>query len=175
MKKVLSPGVQDGKVTDFHSQVPWVGSDRAQRLIGRSEEQVVDDTLVLQSNVGNRVWKREHDVEVLDWQQLGFAGFQPAGTGQRLAFRAVPIPARVVRDALMSALVTLFDMTAQGGRAALLKGARNHTLLPRNRKGFSVRCRVQAKHIPHFKERATQWDGFDSRSVGGVRRVWESV
>ena len=59
----------------------------------------------------------------------------------------------------MPALVALLDMPAQRAGTAFLNGARNYTLLPRSRKGFQVRCSVQAKHIPHLKGRAIHGRG----------------
>ena len=62
----------------------------------------------------------EDDVEVWRCEELGLSVLKPLGARQRLAFWAVAIAARVVRDALVAAGIALLDVAAQRGRATLL-------------------------------------------------------
>ena len=65
----------------------------------------------------------EDDVEVLAVEDLGGPALDPRRAFQRLTFRTVPIRARVVRKALVSADITLFDMAAERrGAAGLDRG-----------------------------------------------------
>lgn len=43
--------------------------------------------------------------------------FEPFRFGERLTLRAVPIPAGIVTDPAMSAMVALIDMTAENRRS----------------------------------------------------------
>ena len=90
----LPPRVQDGQKADLGAEVFRVGSDRAQGLGGRLEEQIVDAAFVLQADLGDLLWEGEHDMEVLHRQQLVEARLQPCPLGHGLALRAVPIAAR---------------------------------------------------------------------------------
>ena len=62
-------------------------------------------------------------MEVLYGKQLRLAVVKPFGPGQRLALRAVPIPAGIIGDALVTATVALFDVAAKCGSATALNGA----------------------------------------------------
>jgi len=70
-------------------------------------------------------------------QQFGLALFEPLGSGQGLAFGTMPIGTRVIGIALVSALVTAFQMAAQRGGATQFDGAQ-YALLP-SRQSCSVR------------------------------------
>ena len=60
----------------------------------------------------------EDNMGVGHGQEFATARIEPAVTRLALAFWAMPIAARVVRDSTMSAARTLIDMTTQGSRAA---------------------------------------------------------
>ncbi len=62
-------------------------------------------------------------MEVFGIEKLSLTILDPLGAGQGLAFWAMPVAAAVVSNALILALVTLFDMAAQGGGATALDGA----------------------------------------------------
>ena len=116
--QVLSPGVQDRQEADAGAQMLWVGGNLQQCVSNRVEQHVVDDTLVAQGKSVERVGECEHDVEVLDGQQFLGAIRHPLAQADALAPRAVPVAAGVVGDALVVAVITLLDMSAQGGGAA---------------------------------------------------------
>ena len=65
------------------------------------------------------MWDAEYQVIVVHRQQLLLASGQPFITGVSLAFRAVAVSARVIRNDLMSAAVALIAVSTQrGGPAA---------------------------------------------------------
>jgi hypothetical protein len=75
----LAPGVKHGDDADLGAEMPGIGSDRAQRLGGRLEQDGVDRFLVLEGDLGCRRRQREDDVEVGDRQQLRLPGGEPFG------------------------------------------------------------------------------------------------
>ena len=87
MDERLAPGVQHGEEADLGAEVARVGGDGAQRLGDGSEEQAVDDGLVLRGDLGDGRGHGEDDVEVLGGQQVRAAPFEPLGTSQRLTGR----------------------------------------------------------------------------------------
>ena len=58
-------------------QVSGIGSDRAQSLGGGVKQDVVNHGLVLVRDRGDLLGQREDDVEVVDWDEIGPAIFQP--------------------------------------------------------------------------------------------------
>ena len=71
----------------------------------RSEQNSVHQFLVLIGDGGQLFGHGEHHMEVLSIEDLRPPVVQPSRTGQRLAFRAMPISAGVMRDALAAAMV----------------------------------------------------------------------
>ena len=67
-------------------------------------------------------------MKVFTLQQLGLTFCQPLGSGQGLAFGAVPIRARIICIPLVTAMVTAFEVAAERGGTAQFDGAQ-HTLL----------------------------------------------
>ena len=61
-----SPGVEHGGDADAGAEVLRVGRDRHHRLRRRTEQQIVDDRLVLQGDVCDLGGQREDDMEVAD-------------------------------------------------------------------------------------------------------------
>ncbi len=104
------------------AEVLWIGGDADQRLGGELEQQPVDHCLVRVREVGNRRRQREHDVVVLDRQQVGTALLEPAPCGAALALRAVAVAAGVVGDRIGAAAGTVQHMPAQRRAAAGLDG-----------------------------------------------------
>ena len=115
MKKILAPGVEHGEEADLRAEVLRIGGDDAQGIRRRSEQNSVHQFLVLIGDGGQLFGHGEHHMEVLSIEDLRPPVVQPSRTGQRLAFRAMPISAGVIRDALAAAMVTLLDMAAERG------------------------------------------------------------
>ena len=104
----------------------WVGSDDADRLGRRLEQDVVDERLVLESD--RRDWRRhgEDDMEIGNRQQFGAAICKPLEARETLALRAMSIAAGIVGDADLAAILAPLDMTAERRRSACLD--RGHDL-----------------------------------------------
>jgi hypothetical protein len=85
--------MEHGCDADPSTEVLGIGGDRYHRLRSRLEQQVVNDRLVVPSNVGDLGWQREDDMEVADRQQIGLTLGKPGASRRALALRAMPIAA----------------------------------------------------------------------------------
>ena len=128
-EQVLSPGVQDADHANLCAQVFAIDSDLQQGLRAGGEQQVLEQTRVLQRQHIEFVGHGEHDMEVTGGQEFAFAGRHPALARLRLALGAVPVSARVVRDSLMTATRTGIAMTAQSSGATTQYGTKRFELL----------------------------------------------
>ena len=72
-------------------------------------------------------------MEVLGVQELGLTILEPLSPGERLAFWAVAIRAGVIRVALMAAVVTLLQVTAENSSPADLDRSHDTALRYRHR------------------------------------------
>jgi hypothetical protein len=115
-----SPGVEHGGDADPRSQVTGIGGDRQHRLGRRAEQQVIDDSRVVERDVSDLGWQGEDDMEVSDRQQVGLALSQPGARGGPLALGAVPVPTAVVGDPRVTAVLACLNMTAEGRGATML-------------------------------------------------------
>ena len=120
MHQGLSPRVQHGEEADLGAEMPGISRNGAEGLGGRAKEDRVHDRFVLERDGGDRLRDGEEDVEIFAREQFGPALLDPRGAGERLAFRTVAIPTRVVGDALVATRVALIDVPAECGGAARL-------------------------------------------------------
>jgi hypothetical protein len=90
-------------------------------------------------------------VEVLDVEEFLLSRLEPAGSRRRLALGAMPIAARVVNRLLVTAVVTLFEMTSQGCRPALCEILQYSALLLLRAVALAVRRTVFPDDIGHFR------------------------
>jgi hypothetical protein len=154
MMETLSPGVQDGGEADVGAEVPGIGGDRRERLSRRLEQQAIDLGHVLVGDGADLRRQSEHNVEVRHRQQLGFARLKPSLRRHPLALRAVPIPAGVVGDARMGAVVASLDMSAERSGATYLYG-RHDAPLGEAQMGLVGRAPagpVAAENIRHLQD-----------------------
>lgn len=105
-------------------------------------------------------------MEILARQEFGLSLFQPLGPGQGLALGTMPIGAGIIGVAFVTALVTLFEMTAQCLGSAQFDGTQD-TLLP-NGQRFGMRVAKRVAMCPH------NIGDFQRRPHGeaGVLRSW---
>ena len=106
---------------DARAEVLRIGGDGEQRLGRRSEQQIVDDRLVLVGDGASLGRQREDDVEIADRQQIGLARGEPILRRRALALGAMAVAARVVRDPAVAAVLAALDMAAESGRAAVAR------------------------------------------------------
>jgi hypothetical protein len=100
-----APGVQHGGEADARAEMLRVGGDGDQRLGRRPEQEVVEGGLV--------------------WNAMAPIG-EPLPRRRALTLRAVTVAAGIVSDALVRAVLTALDMSAERGGATSLD--RRHDL-----------------------------------------------
>ena len=98
--------------------MPWVGGYVPQRGGRGLEEGMVQHACIGQRQLGHFPRQGEDDMVIVDRQQRLRFLVQPASAGQGLAFGAVAVAARIVSDPLVATVETLFDVSAESGRAA---------------------------------------------------------
>jgi hypothetical protein len=128
-QQILAPGVENRKESDIGTEVFGIASDGEQGLGAGAEQDIVNDLGILQGDGGELFGNGEDDVMVVDGQQFILLPHQPLGTRQRLALGAVAVAAGVIDVALIIALATGFDKTAEGGGTAGFNGAHDAQLL----------------------------------------------
>ena len=93
-----------------------------------SEQQIVDQRLVLIGDRGDLGRQGEDQVEVADREQIGLARGKPVLRRCALALGAMAVATRVVGNPAVAAIFAALDVPAEGGRAAALDG-RHHLQL----------------------------------------------
>ena len=117
-KQVLPPGVKHGKKADFGAEMFGIGGDAPEGFRGGAKKDAVNHFLILPGNGSDAVRQGENYMEIRNRQKLCLMFFEPFSFGERLTLRAVPIPAGIVTDPAMAAIVALIDMTAESGGSA---------------------------------------------------------
>src|SRR5207245_7048110 len=118
--EILAPGVQNRRAADIAAEMARIAGEGGERGRDRAEEQRVDDARIALSEWVQRVRQREHHVEIVDGEQLGAPGGEPALFRQGLALRAVAVTAGVVGEALGPARFRPLRVGAEGGVAGSL-------------------------------------------------------
>ena len=100
-----------------------------ERLGDGSEENPVNNSLILKRDRPNGVRKREDDVEVLYIEKVLLSGLEPLAPCRRLTLWTMTVSTRVVRDLHVAALVTFLLVTTEGCSTAILYCAESSLLL----------------------------------------------
>ena len=120
MRQCRPPGVQDQGGADLGAEVFRIGGEGHQGFRCDVEQQSVDHGLVGIGDGADGLGQREDDVVVLDGQQIGVSGLEPALGCTRLALRAMSIAAGVVADLLMATGIATQHVSVQRRGTALL-------------------------------------------------------
>jgi len=153
MEEVLPPCVQHRGHADRGPEMLGIGGDGLHRLSRCSEQNIVDDRLVLQGDTGDRRRHGEDEVEIGDWQQLGLAIGEPLRAGQPLALWTVPVAAGVVGDTGSAAVLAALDMAAERRRPAHLNRRHDTALSMRQATGLigAISDTVAAEDVRHLE------------------------
>ena len=118
-----------------------------------TEEDAVDHLLVLVGDGSDLLRHGKDDVKIGRIEEFGLPILDPLRPGQRLAFGAVPVAARVEAMALMAALVAAFEVAAESRRAAHLDGGHDASLRQGHRRVMlvSIGLPVATEHVRHFQ------------------------
>jgi hypothetical protein len=126
----LIPGVQYAEETNLRPEVFRIASDFEESLRAGSEQEIVDDLLILQSQRGQRTREREDHMHVRCRKKFPATLFQPTIARPRLTLWAVPIAATIERDGTMPAASALIEMAAECGGATPHNGQQHFDVLP---------------------------------------------
>src|SRR5207302_6358646 len=130
--KVLAPRVKNGKKPNRRAQMLGIRRDRKQRFRYRAKQNAINLARILECESADLLRQRKHHMEIGDRQQFGCSILQPLGTCHPLALGAMPVAARVVRDASMTAGIALLDilnMAAEGVCPAVANRLKRLTLM----------------------------------------------
>ena len=91
--ELLTPCVQHAEEANFRAEVSRVASDLQKCFGTGTEQEIVENTLVLQNQRRQPVGQREDDVQVACREEFSSARSDPSFSSARLTLRAVPISA----------------------------------------------------------------------------------
>ena len=133
-------------------------------------QQVVDHAFVLIGDVAQLSRQRVDDMEVADWQQLGFALCKPRACRGALTLGAMPVAAGIVGDERVAAGLVLAarDMAAERRRAAALDGAHHLHLVEADvaAVGFTPSGTVVAEDVRNLQSWTAHAGGALCRRLG---------
>ena len=122
MREGLAPGMENRQEPDGGPEVVGVGRHLQQGPGRGLKEDAIDHLRVLQGKGSESLGQREHHVEIGHGQEVRLLGLKPLGRLTALALGTVPVPAGVVGDLPLAAVVTLLDMAPQNPGPALDHG-----------------------------------------------------
>src|SRR6266702_6078791 len=122
--------MQDADEADFCTEVFGLAGHFEESFCTGSEQEAVEDLLVLQDQRSQMTRKREDHMDVTRWEKLLATCCEPAIASSCLTLRAVPISTRVVGDGAMSAASALIEMSAERGGATPRNGQQHFDMLP---------------------------------------------
>jgi hypothetical protein len=151
----LPPGMEHSEESDLGAEVSGISGDLQQCFGSSLEEQAVKDPFVLQGQRAEPVWQRKHDVEILHRKKIRSALVKPFGARCGLTFWTMTIPAGVVSDLRVTALVASLQMPAQRGGATLHDVAQDSALLRREGQPVAFQLiRIKTpEDVRHFEQR----------------------
>ncbi len=150
---------------DGGSEVTRVGRHVQQRPGGGLEEKPVDHPGVLLGEGSKNLRQGEHDVEVGDGQEMRLLGLEPPGRLAALALGTVPVPAGVVGDLPLAAVVTRLDVATEDPGPALGDGPQDSGLSRAGSVALPVRLTVAADDLGDLQPRPLA----HPLGAGGVR------
>ena len=156
MREHLTPCVKNGQEADLAAQMPGVGRDGLERRGDGVEQDRINDSLVVEGDLGDLGRHREHDMEIRHRQQVCLTVGKPSFARRALALGAVPIATAVECDAGMRAVLAGLDMTAK--RCGSAKLDRGHYAAFDAAKmavmGSAISMTMAAENIRHLQSRA---------------------
>ena len=155
MGQGLPPSVQNGEAADPGAQPARIGGERRHGVGGGFEQDRIDDSLVLESDLSDRRGQGEYEVEIGNGQEFGLAVRHPLRPRLPLTLWTVTIATGVVGDPRDAAVVAGFDMAAERRRPACRDRAYHAPLDAPEMCGMGagVILAVAAKDIGDFDDR----------------------
>ena len=128
----LSPAMEHAKETDLGTQMFGITSGFDEGFGTEAQQHRVDQFLVLECELRQQARHGEDDVSVGHRKKFFPSPLDPAPAGVGLTFRAVPITARVIGGAGISATSTLVEMPAESGGPAAFDSSQDLDMLRGN-------------------------------------------
>ena len=114
--ELLAPGVQHAEEANLWAEMSRIASDFQKGVGTGTEQEIVEDLLVLQSQWRQAAGEREDHVQVVGRQKFTPTRGDPPFPSSDLTLRAMAIATAVIGDGgTMSATGALVDMTAECG------------------------------------------------------------
>src|ERR1700737_1600829 len=113
MEQILAPGMQDRKEPDLRSQVFGISSYLQKSFRTGAEQEVIEDLLVLQRQLGELVRQSEDNMNIGDRQKLILTSPDPLVASPALTLGAMAIAAAVKGDGAIAAARALIPMSAE--------------------------------------------------------------
>ena len=128
--KVLTPGMEYREETDLGSEMRGVEGNFQKGFGTGSEQQVVEELLVLQQQGRELVGPGKDQVKVADGEQFFLASGEPAATGCDLTLWAVAIATGVEHEGTVSTTGTVVEMSTHDRGTAVSDGAEHFLVRP---------------------------------------------
>jgi hypothetical protein len=163
MLQGLAPGMKDGGHAELGAEMLGVGRYGGERLGRATEQDGIDDDLVLEGDLSGGGWQGEDDVEIRHGKEFGLPFGEPLRARRTLALRAMPIATGIVGNARRTAVVALFDMATEHRGPARGDGAHHAPFDAAEVSGKRLpkSFTVAAEYIRHLQSRT-----HDARSAG---------
>lgn len=129
VQKRLGPGVDDRRETHLGSEILGTKGHFLESLRYSRKEQMVGVSWIGQEQRMKDIRDGENEMIIRRGKQVLPLVLDPAHLFKVLALGAVTVAARIIRDLLVAAMITLLNVTAQGCRTARGDGSNNSGLL----------------------------------------------
>jgi len=137
-----------------------IAGDFEKRFCTGSEQQIVDDFLVVQSQGRQLGRQSENHMHVGRGEKFAATCLEPAFAGACLTLRAVAVSAAVIGDGgAMSTVGALIDMAAEGGGATARDGEQDLAMGPADPLAVALdeSCSGRTYEVGHLKARPTHF------------------
>jgi hypothetical protein len=158
--ELLIPGVQDTEEADLGPQMSGIAGDFEKSFCTGSEQQIVDDLLVVESQGRQLGRQSENHMDVGRGEKFAATCLQPAFAGACLTLRAVAISAAVIGDGgAMSTVGALIDMAAECGGATAGNGQQHFDVGPADPLAVALdeSCSGRTYEVGHLQARPTHF------------------
>jgi hypothetical protein len=154
--------MQDGHTADLGAKMFGVAGDIDKALRHGAKEQTIEQSRIMQDERAKVLGQGENGMLVGRVQHFTLPLGEPRGTGDALAFGAVPVATGVIRASLMSAVVAASFVSAQGRRIAQFDGPKCSVLLATQ--GMPVTRQEGLTMLPHHIGYFEMGPAHDNRS-----------
>ncbi len=156
--ELLAPGMQDAEETDLRAEVSGIASDFEKSRGTGTEQEIIDDLLVLQHHRRQATRQGEDHMEIARGEKLLLTRSDPAVPSGGLTLRAVAIATAVVGDGgAMSAAHALIKMAAKSSSTTPRNRSQHFDVLPTEplAVSFDESLSCSADDIGHLQRRPT--------------------